>query len=470
MSVFTTKHTNDGFTLLFSVLIMGFLMSVAVAILGFSTRQISISGIGRDSQSAFYAADSGVECIRFNDDQGNIHPGITEVDCHGIKYRVISITEVRCPEDADCDDNADPSLRYTKYIFAPAKLVSGTSNNVPEIEIVLIKQFGGEGLSTLTSRGRNTGITTGNRVERAIKVTYKPKSCFEDVDIFLVVDGSGSILPEQIPGLKRNLKDFAQELLSDSGNRIGLIVFRGLAHIPVRLTDNYTELATAIDSIKIAGDTNRGTSIDDSWDTYFPSDDDTNIPLGFRYALNEFNDEVDTNELDRKITLASYASAERLNRPNSKDIVVLFTDGAPDSIIDGNNNFHHEIAHNPLANLGTRGPLESVITEATRLKAGGANGPVELFTVGISGSDYRRCDDDWNSPINQCTEGFDEGCWKDRTRLDSNERNEFSFNESCPAFMNRVVSTPTNIHNYQAANFNNGLDAVINSLNSCTRD
>jgi hypothetical protein len=418
---------------------MGFLLSVAVAILSFSSKQIGISGFGRESQTAFYAADSGVECVRFNDDQGNIYQGIREIECHGVIYRITSISEVACPADEDCADNANPNSRYTKYIFAPAKLVSGNSNDVPEIEIVLIKQEGDEGLSTLTSRGRNTTVASGDaRVERALKVTYKPKKCFEEADIFLVVDGSGSILADQIPDLKRNLKDFSRRLLNTNGNKVGLIVFRGLAHVPVRLTDNYEELATAIDSIRIASDTNRGTGVD-SWDTYMPSDDDTNIPLGLRYALNEFNDQYDTNELDRTITVTSYAAEDKLNRPNSKDIVILFTDGAPDSIIDDNNEFYHEKAHNSAADLGVTGPLASVIAEATRLKEDGNNGPVEVFAVGIAGSDYRRCDDDWNSPINQCVEGVDSMCWKDPARMNANQSNSYNFNESCARFMSSVL-------------------------------
>lgn len=54
-----------GFALLFAVLAITVLLSISIAILNISLREVILSSFGRESQVAFYAADAGAECALY---------------------------------------------------------------------------------------------------------------------------------------------------------------------------------------------------------------------------------------------------------------------------------------------------------------------------------------------------------------------------------------------------------------------
>ncbi len=56
-----------GFTLLLSVLISSIILGISVGFSTFIIRELTISAIGRESQKAFFAADSGIECALYWD-------------------------------------------------------------------------------------------------------------------------------------------------------------------------------------------------------------------------------------------------------------------------------------------------------------------------------------------------------------------------------------------------------------------
>ena len=59
---FKNKKENVGFTLLYASMIAGLLLAIGAAILSITVKQISLSAAGRESQFAFYNADTGTEC------------------------------------------------------------------------------------------------------------------------------------------------------------------------------------------------------------------------------------------------------------------------------------------------------------------------------------------------------------------------------------------------------------------------
>lgn len=60
-------HGQRGFTLLLAALISSIVLSLGAAIFQIAQKQITLSGIGRDSQFAFYAADTAAECALYWD-------------------------------------------------------------------------------------------------------------------------------------------------------------------------------------------------------------------------------------------------------------------------------------------------------------------------------------------------------------------------------------------------------------------
>ncbi len=80
------KTTNQGFTLLLTIIIIGVVLAVTLSSLNLSIKQVRLSVDTRDSEVAFHAANAGLECIRhwrraaagdFESD------GAVEIECFG---------------------------------------------------------------------------------------------------------------------------------------------------------------------------------------------------------------------------------------------------------------------------------------------------------------------------------------------------------------------------------------------------
>jgi len=81
-----SKHAQKGFTLLLATLISSLLLLLGATIFNIIKKEIVLSSLGRDSQFAFYAADTGAECalywdFRFNHFGSTTAP--TEITCDG---------------------------------------------------------------------------------------------------------------------------------------------------------------------------------------------------------------------------------------------------------------------------------------------------------------------------------------------------------------------------------------------------
>ncbi len=64
------KEEEKGFTLLFAILVSVMVLAVGASIINISLKQIILSGSGRESQFAFYAANTGLECALYWDLNG----------------------------------------------------------------------------------------------------------------------------------------------------------------------------------------------------------------------------------------------------------------------------------------------------------------------------------------------------------------------------------------------------------------
>lgn len=61
------KQHNRGFTLLLAALIASLLSALGLAMFSIAQKEVVLSSLGRDSQFAFYAADTGAECALYWD-------------------------------------------------------------------------------------------------------------------------------------------------------------------------------------------------------------------------------------------------------------------------------------------------------------------------------------------------------------------------------------------------------------------
>ena len=133
-----TKTTNNiGFVLLFSLLISSILLAAGLGISRLMVRQINLASLSRESQVAFFASDSGIECALhwyyFASFDPVKNPNIPEkknraIFCNGQAIRngfagVIPATKLSCdaqgepPATNKIDGSLDPIDNSIKSCF-----------------------------------------------------------------------------------------------------------------------------------------------------------------------------------------------------------------------------------------------------------------------------------------------------------------------------------------------------------------
>ena len=162
-----------GFAMLFSVLISSLLVVIGLSIFNITLKELTISTSARESQVAFYAANSGIECALYWDLKGNgsrsafasttVQAEITSAktvlaDCNGV--RVNSANPV----------NGGGGSAETSATDIPVKDSSG-----PCFSITVLKDpdspNSGQMTTTIESQGKNICGTSGRRVERGLRAS-----------------------------------------------------------------------------------------------------------------------------------------------------------------------------------------------------------------------------------------------------------------------------------------------------------
>ncbi len=148
---------KKGFALLFAVLISGLLITIGISIFNISIKELMISASIRDSQTAYYAADSATECFSYWNTVSDyfsyceVFPCERDTSIIGCNGNTPTVLEA---------DNEFLSNEFVRY----SNDSSDTLEPIASITITKTK-ISGDVVTEITSKGYNTG-ETGRRVER----------------------------------------------------------------------------------------------------------------------------------------------------------------------------------------------------------------------------------------------------------------------------------------------------------------
>jgi Tfp pilus assembly protein PilX len=169
-------HPSRGFTLYLAVLIGGIVLAICLSLADFALKQVIISTTGRDSQYAFYAADSGIECAFYWDFKyftasafATSNPPSTMIPTSGVRCNNQDITS-----NWDRAGTASNATTTFAFLLTPE----------PYCVQVIVGKNGNN--TTVEARGYNQGtldvdVSTGEpycsssnprTVERGIRVHY----------------------------------------------------------------------------------------------------------------------------------------------------------------------------------------------------------------------------------------------------------------------------------------------------------
>jgi len=150
------KKNNQGYALLFTIMIISVISVVTAGLLNTMSKQLVLSSLAKDSQVAFYQADTASDCglyVDMTDPEGIIETGGSLI-CGGINLTLEPTSNGYNILPSDISDTIDPCFRIE---------VLKDTNTKP-----------GYILTEISARGYNF-CNTGNirTVEREIQVTYE---------------------------------------------------------------------------------------------------------------------------------------------------------------------------------------------------------------------------------------------------------------------------------------------------------
>ena len=157
MSPLTARTGQAGFAMLFTVLIVTLILSIAIGISNLSLKQTILSSLAKDSQISFYEADTVVECGLYHDIVVGSFPLGTDPSA--------------APSQISCGDDIfslDTKESYMDYLIYKQEVIDASK---PCASIVFDKATD-IGTNIIQGRGYNICNTNPRQVERALEVRY----------------------------------------------------------------------------------------------------------------------------------------------------------------------------------------------------------------------------------------------------------------------------------------------------------
>lgn len=147
--------TKPAFTLLMAVMISSILLALGYEIYNLAVKEVTLSSSGRESQFAFFAADTGVECSLYSD--GKLDAFATSSP----------LTSIACGTATSSLTRLVSGTQYiTTFSFS---LGAGLNTQCVDVKVTRDEPR----RTTIESYGHNTcDLTNPLRLERAIRVTY----------------------------------------------------------------------------------------------------------------------------------------------------------------------------------------------------------------------------------------------------------------------------------------------------------
>lgn len=149
------RSLDGGFTLFIAIIIMGTLLLIAAGITNLAVRQAFISSSARESQNAFYAADTGMECAIFWDVKNP--SGFSA-------FSTSTASTITCNNSGGLLVGGGGNNSTSTFSF----------NLTPDSSCAVVSVFKGSGGGTIIeSKGYNTCDSENpRRVERAVRAVY----------------------------------------------------------------------------------------------------------------------------------------------------------------------------------------------------------------------------------------------------------------------------------------------------------
>ncbi len=152
-----TEKNNRGFTVLLAALVASLVLSLGLSIYSIASKQIILSSLGRNSQYAFYAADTAAECALYWDRRFDKFPTTTPDSISTFKCDAQDITATAVDRGSTID---------TTFEFAPNEYCAQ----------VLIQKTISTGATLIEANGFSTACSdiddSSRALQRSVELSY----------------------------------------------------------------------------------------------------------------------------------------------------------------------------------------------------------------------------------------------------------------------------------------------------------
>jgi len=168
MNTKNKKNFKKGIALLFAIMLSTIFLTITTGVLNISVKELNFSTSTKDTNNAFYAADSGIECALYNDKSGSTF------------FVDQAAEEIGATADFTCFQSSI-SLNGT-FSEGFSFIVSGLGSNNNSCAKVSVSKITDSVdptiiVTKIISKGYNIGdenceSSNTNRVERVLEVSY----------------------------------------------------------------------------------------------------------------------------------------------------------------------------------------------------------------------------------------------------------------------------------------------------------
>jgi hypothetical protein len=178
-------QSRKGFAMLFAVLVSSVLLSIGASIFNLTLKELILSSSGRESQFAFYAADTGIECALYWDFKAATPSTMFATSSESVGTWRNNIIDLQSPAASCVGIDLAPSFKAplsTTGSSAVTRFELTIPNTDPQggpapycAIVTVTKSVAGLTSTVIESRGYNTACDSNDqsRIERALKVTYE---------------------------------------------------------------------------------------------------------------------------------------------------------------------------------------------------------------------------------------------------------------------------------------------------------
>ncbi len=170
--------------MLFAVLVSSVLLSIGVSIFNLTLKELVLSSSGRESQFAFYAADTGIECAIYWDFK-SVNPGIMfATSTASVATWRNDLIDAHSPAPTCIGFPLATSFKTGIIAQTPTSATTRFQLTIPTVDpqglpasycaIVDVAKSDALISTVIESRGYNTACDSSdpNRIERGLKVSY----------------------------------------------------------------------------------------------------------------------------------------------------------------------------------------------------------------------------------------------------------------------------------------------------------